>query len=345
MSTFLFALCVSFAVNFALIIPFINLLYKLKLQRGKQHTKDAFNNNTPIFDSFHQKKVGTPVGGGLLLVLTTLTLFLVFSVIFIFLKIPITSNFKPVSNEIKILLFTFVFFSFLGLYDDLSKILFLRKNSFFGLRLRHKLVFEIILAATVSYWMFAELKIDFVHVPFFGVIHLGWVYILFATFVIVAFANAVNITDGLDGLSGGVLLIALTTFCVIAGAILDTPLLLFIVVWLGGLIAFLYFNVYPSRIFLGDTGSLSFGATFAVIGLLSGRNFSLPIIGGIFVLEIVTSLIQLLSKKFRKKKVFPVAPFHLWLQLRGWEEPKIVMRAWIVSVMLALFGLMVALMK
>lgn len=345
MSTFLFALCFSFAFNLMLIVPFINLLYRLKFQRGHQQTKDAFNKNTPIFDSFHQKKVGTPVGGGLLLVLTTLLLFLIFSMVFILLKIPISSNYQPVINEIKILLFTFVFFSFLGLYDDLSKILFWKKDSFFGLRLRHKLIVEIILAFIISYWLNVELKIDFVNVPFFGVHHLGWLYILFATFVIVAFANAVNITDGLDGLASGVLMIALTAFCVIAGAILDTPLLLFIVVWLGGLIAFLYFNIYPSRIFLGDTGSLAFGATFAVIGLLSGRNFSLPIIGGIFVIEIFTSLVQLLSKKFRKKKVFPVAPLHLWLQLRGWEEPKIVMRAWIISVMLAIFGLMVALMK
>lgn len=345
MSTFLLALCVSFVVNMALIIPFIDLLYRLKFQRGHQQTKDAFNKRTPIFDSFHHKKAGTPVGGGLLLVLTTLGLFLFFSAAFIFFKIPITSNYQPTLNEIKVLLFTFVFFSFLGLYDDLAKILFWQKESFFGLRMRHKLVVEVILALIISYWINVELKVDFINIPYFGVFHLGGMYILFATFVIVAFANAVNITDGLDGLASGVLMITLSAFWVIAGSILDTPLLIFIVVWLGGLIAFLYFNVYPARIILGDTGSLSFGATFAVIGLLTGRNFSLPIIGGIFVIEILTSLIQLLSKKFRKKKAFPVAPLHLWLQLRGWEEPKIVMRAWILTIMLSLFGLLLAIAK
>ena len=345
MSLYLFALFASYLVNSILIIPFINLLYKLKLQRGKQQTKDAFNRHTPIFDGFHESKVGTPVGGGLLLVLTTLALFLIFIVSFLFLKIEIFSNYASIVTEVKILLFTFVFFSFLGLYDDLSKILFWRSDSFFGLRLRHKLLTEIILAIIVSFWIFTELKIDFIHIPFLGVFHLGYWYIVFATFVIVAFANAVNITDGLDGLASGVLLIALIAFWVITSSILDTPLSLFIAVWVGGLIAFLYFNIFPARIFLGDTGSLSLGATLAVIGLLSGKNFSLPIIGGIFVIEIFTSLIQLLSKKFRKKKLFPVAPFHLWLQLRGWGEPKIVMRAWIISVMFAIFGLMVAFMK
>lgn len=345
MSIFLFALFTSFIINFALIIPFINLLYKLKLQRVKQETKDAFNKRTPIFDSFHQKKAGTPVGGGLLIIVTTLLLYLGFLLSLLFSDVKIASNYPNMVSEIKIILFTFVFFSFLGLYDDLAKILVLDKNSFFGLRMRHKLLIEIVLSAIVAYWLYAELKIDFINVPFFGVFHIGGWFMLFAIFVIVSFANAVNITDGLDGLATGVLTIALTGFWVISNSIVDTPTLLFIAIWIGGLIAFLYFNVYPSRIFLGDTGSLSFGATFAVIGLILGKNFSLIIIGGIFVIEITTSLLQLLSKKYRHKKIFPVAPLHLWLQLRGWEEPKIVMRAWVVSAMLVIFGLMVAFTK
>lgn len=345
MSTYLFALFISFVVNGFLIIPFINLLYKLKLQRAKQTTKDAFNKRTPIFDNFNKNKVGTPVGGGLLVIVTTVLIFLVFITGYAFFGATITSNYQSIVSEIKILLFTFIFFSFLGLYDDLSKIFFWKTTSFFGLRLRYKLTIEIILAFIIAFWIHTELQVDFINIPFLGVFHIGFWYIVFAVFVIVAFANAVNITDGLDGLSGGVLMIALMALWVITASILDTPLSLFIAVWLGGLIAFLYFNIYPARIFLGDTGALAFGATFSVIGLLSGKNFSLPIIGGVFVMEIFTSLVQLISKKLCHKKAFPVAPAHLWLQMRGWEEPKIVMRAWIVSVMLAIFGLMVAFMK
>ena len=170
-------------------------------------------------------------------------------------------------------------------------------------------------------------------------------FIPFATFVIVAYSNAVNITDGLDGLSVGILLIALLAFWVISLSILDTPLLILITTWAGGLAAFLYFNIYPARLILGDTGALSFGATFAVIGLLLGKVFALGIIGGFFILEISSSLLQLLSKKYRGKKLFPVAPLHLWLQYRGWEEPKIVMRAWLLALLFAMFGLMIAFMK
>ena len=108
------------------------------------------------------------------------------------------------------------------------------------------------------------------------------------------------------------------------------------------MIAFLYFNVYPARIWLGDVGSLAFGATFAVVGLLLGKVMALIIIGGIFIAEILSSLLQLLSKRFRRRKIFPVSPFHLWLQLKGWEEPKIVTRAILASIMLALFGIWIA---
>ena len=140
-------------------------------------------------------------------------------------------------------------------------------------------------------------------------------------------------------------MIALLSFWTVARSIIDIPLSIFIAVWIGGLIAFLYFNTYPARIFLGDAGALSFGATFAVLGLILGKAFALPIIGGIFVIEITSSFIQLMSKKYRGKKYFQAAPVHLLLQYMGWEEPKIVMRFWLISLVFALVGLMIAFMK
>ena len=345
MSIYLFVFFLSFIANIILFIPFINLLYRLKFQRAPQVTRDAFNKITRIFDRFHAHKAGTPVGGGVLIVATTILLFVASTIWFILIDQKIISNYADIVIEIKILLFTFISFSFLGLYDDLKKIFLWREDSLFGLRLRFKLLIVILLAAVVSFWLYKELNVDLINIPFFGVYNLGLLYPVFSSFVIVAFANAVNVTDGLDGLASGCLLIALLAFWAVSSSILDTPLLLFIAVWLGGLLAFLYFNIFPARLFLGDTGALSFGATFAVIGLLLGKSFALPIIGGIFVIEITTSLLQLLSKKIRGKKLFPVSPLHLWLQLRGWEEPKIVMRGWMVSALFALFGLMVAFMK
>lgn len=137
-------------------------------------------------------------------------------------------------------------------------------------------------------------------------------------------------------------MIALFAFWYLSSSILDTPLSIFIALWLGSLIAFLYFNVYPARIFLGDVGSLAFGATLAVVGLLLGKIIALMIIGGIFMLELISSFIQLSSKQFLNRKFFPVAPLHLWLQHLGWEEPKIVMRAWLASIMMSVFGLWLA---
>ena len=344
MSIYLFAVFVSFLVNFALIIPFIDFLYRVKFQRAIQETRDIFNKPTPIFDAFHKHKVGTPVGGGILLISTTTLTFLIFLGFTVFINKKITTNYPSMMSEIKILLFTFISFAILGVYDDLCKIFFWKRQQFFGLRIRHKLILESILALIISLWLFFDLKISIMNIPFFGVYNFSYFYILFSSFVIVSFANAVNITDGLDGLASGILMISLACFWIVSRSILDVPTTLFIASWIGGLIAFLYFNIFPARIFLGDTGALSFGATFAVIGLILGKSFSLIIIGGIFVIEIFTSLVQLLGKRFLHRKVFPVAPFHLWLQLRGWPESKIVMRLWLTSIVLGVFGLMIAFM-
>ncbi|OQY67839.1 hypothetical protein B6D29_01650 [Microgenomates bacterium UTCPR1] len=344
-SIYLFALMASFFINFILIIPFINFLYRLKLQRANQKTRDAFDKPTPIFDRFNEQKKGTPVGGGILILVTTTIVFFIFIFLYWLFRQKILTNYPSIASEIKIILFSFISFGLLGLFDDLNKIFLWSKTNFFGLRMRHKFIIELVLSLTVSFWLFNDLKIQIMHIPFFGVFDLGVFYIPISTFIILAFSNAVNITDGLDGLASGILTFALMGFWVISRTILDVPTSLFIAAWLGGLLAFLYFNIWPARVMMGDTGALSFGATFAVVGLILGKAFALPIIGGMFVIEIASSLIQLLGKKFLKKKIFPAAPFHLWLQLRGWEEPKIVMRLWLISIVLVLFGLMIGFMK
>ena len=148
----------------------------------------------------------------MLLIPSIVALFIFFIISFAFFNKKIISNFASIESEIKILLFTFVSFAFLGLYDDLKKIFFWKKDYFFGIRLRHKLILEIILSAIISLWIFFELKIDFINIPFFGVYHISYFYILFSIIIITAFANAVNITDGLDGLASGLLVIALFAF-------------------------------------------------------------------------------------------------------------------------------------
>lgn len=328
----------SFLVTSVLVVPFINLLYKLRFYRRFQKTTDTEGQHTKIFDKFHNFKAGTPVGGGLLIIGVTFLLYLILFPLLSFLGTYIQSSYK-MSDELNILFFTFISFGLLGLYDDIMKFFGFGKTGFFGLRIRHKFLIQWILAFIVSLLMYFNLKIGIINIPSLGVLNLGPIFIPLSAFVIVSFANAFNITDGLDGLSSGLLMICLFAFWLLSHTVLDTPLSVFIALWIGALMAFLYFNVYPARIFLGDVGALSFGATLAVVGLLIGKVVALLIIGGIFVIEGSSSFVQILSKRILKRKAFTVAPFHLWLQNKGWEEPKIVMRAWLAGIMLALLGL------
>src|SRR3972149_6132762 len=304
----------SFSITSLLVVPFIDLLYKLKLTRKKEA---PLKGKIPLFDKLHDIKAGTPVGGGILIILVVT------------------------------ILFTFLSFGLLGLYDDLIKMLAKPKPGlvglWFGLTRRHKFVLQWILGFIVGFVLFKKLGIEIVHIPLFEkTLHLGYWYIPFAAFVIVAFSNALNITDGLDGLASGLLVICLVAFGAIAANSLDTPVSLFFTLWLGALLAFGYFNIWPARIHLGDVGALSFGASLAVIGLLTGSIAALVVIGGLFVVEISSSFIQIIGWKVLKKPILPLAPLHNTFLAIGWEEPKIVMRAWLAGLILAIFGLWLA---
>ncbi|MEK7533721.1 MAG: phospho-N-acetylmuramoyl-pentapeptide-transferase [Patescibacteria group bacterium] len=319
-----------------LIIPFIDFLYKIRLRRQKQKTVDMFNKPTPVFDKHNNWKVGTPFGGGILIVsvVSILTLW-AYGILSIDVKIW----------QVFVILFTFVGFGLLGLYDDAKKLVNGKKSSFFGLRFRHKFILQWILAFIVAIILYTQLGYDFVFIRGFGLADLGFLFVPFATFVIVAFANAFNIADGLDGLASGLLLICLVAFLVITANQLDQPLGIFIAILMGSISAFLYFNIYKARIWLGDVGALSLGAVLGLIGLLTGKTVALAFIGGVFVLEVASSLIQICSKKFLGKKVFPASPLHLLLLRIGWDEPKIVMRAWILGFLFAVLGLYIAFIR
>lgn len=334
----------SFIINSIFIVPFINLLYKLRFTRRVEAPKKG---KIPMFDKIHDKKAGTPVGGGLAIVAVVTLLFAVIFPLITYFGVFIHAAYK-IKAEINIIFFTFLSFALLGLYDDFVKLY--RKmqpgkiGMWVGLRRKHKFILQWVLALTISYFIYQSLGVQIIHIPLLDqVFKLGIWYVPFSAFVIVSFVNAVNITDGLDGLMPGLLLICLFAFWVIAASVFDTPLSVFISLWLGALIAFLYFNIWPARIIAGDAGALSFGATLAVIALITGKVFILLIIGGMFILEVLSSLVQILSRKYLGRPILPAAPIHFWLQLKGWEEPKIVMRAWLAGIMLALVGLWFAL--
>jgi len=326
----------SFVITGILLIPFIDFLYKIKFRRQHQNTRDFLNNRAHVFDMFNSWKVGTPFGGGILIIIvvTLLTLwgYGMFGV-------------EVGGWELFVIFFTFIGFGLLGLYDDAKKLVNTDENPFFGLRIRHKLAIQVVLALIIATALYFKLGYSFLFIRGIGLAPIGLLFIPFAAFVIVSFANAFNVTDGLDGLASGLFLICLLAFLSITTTQVDTALGIFIAFLAGSVAAFLYFNVYKARIWLGDVGSLSLGASLAVIGLLNGRIIALAVIGGVFIIEIGSSLIQILGKKFLKKKIFPVAPFHLYLLKRGWEEPKIVMRAWLLGFMFAVLGLYIAFIR
>ncbi|MDD3679851.1 MAG: hypothetical protein PHX72_03290 [Candidatus Shapirobacteria bacterium] len=341
MRLFLGLILLSFTITSLLIVPFINFLYRKKFLRKKQTTHDFLGSRTPIFDKYNQGKAGTPVGGGILLVAVMTGLFLLTLLVLNYYQAHISVCFS-LNKEINIILFSLLSFGLLGFFDDLKKIFKIKKQGIFGLRLKYKFALQWFLALIIASLLYFDLGISIVNVPKLGFFDIGIFYIPLAAFIIVAFTNAFNITDGLDGLSCGLLVIALFAFSIISFQILDIPMAVFSAIWIGVLIAFLYFNIYPARIFLGDTGAMAFGSTMAIIGLLLGKIIALAVIGGIFIIEISSSLLQMLTKTVWGKKLFRAAPFHLWLRDQGWEEPKIVSRAWLVGIMLAILGLWLA---
>jgi len=293
----------SLFITSALIIPFIDFLYKkMKFRRQKQSTVDMFNKPSPIFDKYNNWKAGTPFGGGILIIV-------VVSVLTLWSYGILGVDFKI--WELIAILFSFISFGLLGLYDDAKKLINGTSSSFFGLKFRHKFIIQWILAILIASILYFQLGYHFIFIRGFGLASLGFLYIPFAAFVIVAFTNAFNITDGLDGLASGLLLICLVAFLAISANQLDQSLGIFIAILMGSVASFLYFNIYKARIWLGDVGSMSLGAALAVIGLLTGKTIALVFIGGVFVLEVASSLTQLFAKRFFGKKIFLAAPLHL----------------------------------
>lgn len=337
MAQILGLLLLSFFFTSVLLVPLIDFLYKLHLKRTDETRRvDTLDKATTITAKLLAHKRKVPIGAGALVVAVTAVLSL-WSYGLLGIKI--------VPGELFILLFTMLSFALLGLYDDVRKNFDKERMGFFGLRWRHKLLIQASLGLFIGTFFWLVLRYDFVNIHWFGMLDVGPLFIPLTAFVVVAFANAYNITDGLDGLSTGVLLICLVAFIILSSQLLHPSLALFLAIWIGSLIAFLYFNVYPARVELGDAGALAFGATLAVVGLLTGKIIALAVIGGVFVLEIGSSLIQMVSKHFWGKKFFAVAPLHLWFMNRGWEEPKVVMRAWLLAILFAIFGLWLGVIK
>lgn len=333
MASLLGLVLVSFVVTSLALVPFIDLLFALKKKLARIKSKEK--SHTPIHDSLMKQDEKTPSGAGALLIAVLFFLSIAFVVF---------SKGATDTASLKILLFTLLSFGALGFVDDIQLLLTRRKGKFIGLARGQLLLWQFILATLTSSMLYFLVGLNNIYIAGLGNLVIGYWYIPLSAFVIVSFANAYNISDGLDGLSAGLLLICLFAFLGIASISLDLTLAAFVGIWIGALFAFLYFNIWPARVFLGDGGSFAFGATLAVVGLLTGKILALAIIGGMFVMIVASSLLQILSKMFLNKKILPVTPIHIYFRYVGWEEPKVVVRFWLAQGLFAIFGLWIALM-
>lgn len=334
---FLGLLLAGFLLTFVGAVPFINLLYKLKFQRvAEVHTL------IPVFTKLHAWKVGTPNSGGILVVVVTVLLG------WLYLQ-PELSFAKSPALIIFVSLFLY---GVLGLYDDIKKFFGYQKEKFWGLRMRYKFLLQFVIAGLVGLLIFDHLSVNGtvgILIPWVTTLQLNlWEYLPLAMLVVVASANAYNITDGLDGLASGLLIMSLLALAAITLTVGGNPfmatpypsqLTAILGVWVGAMLAFLYFNIHPARVWMGDSGALAFGGTLGVMALLLGIPLVWIVIGGIYVLETLSSLLQWYSMRFRPKKFFLIAPVHHHFEALGWPETKVTMRFWLVGAVLTLTGL------
>jgi len=232
----------------------------------------------------------------------------------------------------------------IGLADDIINIRGMGQGN---AGLRSSLKFWLItLVALVSGWyMYTKLGYDSIHIAFIGQWVLGWWLVPLFAFVVVATANAVNITDGLDGLAGGLLVSAFAAFGTVAFLQGNFGLAGFCLTIVGALLSYVWFNIFPARFFMGDVGSFALGTALGVVAMLTDTLLLLPVIGGVFVLEVSSSLIQILSKRLRGgKKIFLSAPIHHHFEALGWPETKVTMRFWVFGQVMAVLGIVLALL-
>ncbi len=329
-------------VTALLIEPFLTyFLYKYKAWKKKPREETIGGYKTPYFTKFHGKKeVSTPRMGGILIWGTVLILTVLTIIVSKFSPYPISEKINFLSrSQTWLPLFTLIAASLLGLTDDLMVIKGNGKYVGGGMRFKWRLFLVVLIGVVGALWFHYKLGWQSIYVPFYGNVNIDGFYIpLFITVVLGAFSSGV--VDGLDGLSAGVLAPIFGALGVIAYSRGLYDLVTFIVIIIGALITYLWFNVPPAKFYMGETGILGLTTTMAVIAFLTNSALFLPIIGMVLVIESLSVMIQLISKKFRNgKKVFLSAPIHHHFEALGWSESQITMRFWIISGVFSGLGL------
>lgn len=319
---------ISFVITMALTPLWANIIYKYKFwKQAKEET--LYGSYATVFQKLHGEKHKRNI--------PTMAGILVWVVIML-----VTLLFNLTRSQTYLPLFFMVAVGILGAVDDWFNIRGI--GGVKGVRVRQKMAWLLVIAAFGAWWFFSKLGINSIHIPAYGDIVVGWWYIPTFIFVILATTNAVNISDGLDGLSAGLLVVAFTAYGALAFLNGQVSLAIFCATVAGALMSYLWFNIYPARFFGGDTYALSMGATLGVVAMLikSGVGIAvLPLIAFVPMVEVISDILQLTYRKFRHQKLFLIAPLHHHFEALGWPETKVTMRFWIIGAFMALLGVII----
>jgi phospho-N-acetylmuramoyl-pentapeptide-transferase len=327
-------------IGFLVALMFTPIWYRfLKKHRFGKHMRSA--EEAPVFYELHKKKEGTLTGAGVIIWGTVIFLAILFGITNnIFGGIWSYLNFLNRAETYLPLAALFIA-AVLGFIDDWFGVMHIGGAPGGGLRVRDKSIIYIILAGIGALWFYFRLGWDILFIPFFKSIEIGWWYIPIFMFIVFATSFSANETDGLDGLLGGTSLFTFVALTTASFAMHRFDLAAFGGVMIGALLAFLWNNIYPAKFIMGDTGSMSIGVTIGVIAMLTNTVIILPFFTIILVAESLSVIIQVTSKKLRKKKVFLSAPIHHHFEALGWPESQITMRFWIISAISTALGLVI----
>lgn len=307
------ALILGFIISTIIALILIPLLHKLKF--GQNIREDGPRS--------HLIKANTPTIGGLIFIFgTTITTLIILGL-------------SKINNDTKVVLLAFISFGFVGFLDDILKII--HKDNL-GLRAWQKMILLLIVSVPLSYYTYIKIGSS-IYIPFIDrYIHIGWLYIPLSITYFLGFTNAVNLTDGLDGLATSITILVSTFLAIVSYMIGNISLSIFCVILLGSLLGFLQFNLFPAKVFMGDTGSLALGGVIATVAVLLKIPLLLCLVGGIYIIETLSVILQVGSFKIRKKRIFKMAPIHHHFELCNWSEEKIVSIFSLVTVIFCLIG-------
>lgn len=336
----------SFFIGLAISPIITHFLYKHKMWKKKAGKSQGLGGGgTPLFNSLHkEKETGTPRMGGLVIWLSALITIFLFWFLSVFFSNDFATKMDFMSRgQTWLPLFTLVAGSLVGLFDDFLVVSGKGKYIAGGMPLKSRILIVLWIGLIGAFWFYSKLEVTSILVPFVGEWYLGIFFIPFFMLVMLSlFAGGV--IDGIDGLSGGVMATIFTAYTGIAFFQNQIDLAAFCAVVVGGILAFLWFNIPPARFYMSETGILGLTTTLTVVAFLTGQVLVLPIIAFPLFITVLSNIIQVISKKIRGgKKVFMIAPIHHHFEAKGWPSYKVVMRYWVISIIFAILGMVVAL--